>query len=389
MFLSFPDFNIYSTPLLVLVVQGLILIGLLFSRFAKTKMSSDLILGLLLLLLCYQQICYTIGFMGWYNEFRNTKINYFLIPIALGVAPLIYFYVKSVTSSRFTFRKRDWWHFVPIFSLVAFRLVIFAYDASQPGFSETQNGYLKIHADEAIVQPLLIFVSFAQTLLYLAFTFQLYINYRKKIQQYFSNIYKLELNWIRNFLVVFSTLFLYGALQDIISSLIVDLSYTQQWWLNLFMGIVVLYVGIYGYFTETTKLKKIGFGFSPEPVDILEAEDRLKTIPEEEIESLKQFMDDEKPFLDPELNLSDLSKKVKMSRGQLSAVINNGFKMNFNDFVNSYRVKSFQDKVKAGEHQKHSLLGIAYDCGFNSKATFNRVFRKLTEQSPSDYANSI
>ena len=389
MFLSFPDFNIYSTPLLVLVLQGLVLVGLLLSRYFKEKRVSDLILALLLLLVCYQQICYTVGFMGWYNAFRNTKINYFLVPMSMGIAPLIYFYVKSITASNFRFHKRDWWHFAPILSLIAFRLIIFVYDASQPGFADTQNGYLKIHADEAIVQPLLIFVSFAQMLLYLAFTFQLYINYRKKIQQYFSNTFKLELNWIRNFLVVFSALFLYGALQDIISSLIVDLSYTQQWWLNLFMGIVVLYVGIYGYFTDTTKLQKIDFSFSPKPLSIPETDDQEKQISEVDIERVKSFMNSEQPFLDPELNLSDLAKNLNMNRGQLSMVINTGFDMNFNDFVNSYRIKSFQDRLKAGEHNKLSLLGIAYECGFNSKATFNRVFRKLTHQSPTDFLKSL
>lgn len=74
MFLSFPDFNIYSTPLLILVVQGLVFVGLLFARYIKKKNISDLFLALILLIVCYQQTCYTVGFMGWYNVFRNTKL---------------------------------------------------------------------------------------------------------------------------------------------------------------------------------------------------------------------------------------------------------------------------------------------------------------------------
>lgn len=65
-------------------------------------------------------------------------------------------------------------------------------------------------------------------LLYLAFTFQLFYNYRKRIKEYFSNTYKLELNWILSFLIAFTASFLYSSLQDIIGSLIIDLSYTQR-----------------------------------------------------------------------------------------------------------------------------------------------------------------
>ena len=113
MFLSFPDFNIYSTPLLILVVQGLVFVGLLFARYIKKKNISDLFLALILLIVCYQQTCYTVGFMGWYNVFRNTKINYFLIPLGIAIAPLIYFYVKAITTSNFTFKKKNFIHFIP------------------------------------------------------------------------------------------------------------------------------------------------------------------------------------------------------------------------------------------------------------------------------------
>jgi hypothetical protein len=78
-------------------------------------------------------------------------------------------------------------------------------------------------------------------LLYLAFTFQLFYNYRKRITAYFSNTYKLELNWILSFLIAFTALFLYSSLQDIIGSLIIELNYEQRWWLNIFMAIVVLF----------------------------------------------------------------------------------------------------------------------------------------------------
>lgn len=387
--LSFPDFNLYSTPLLILVFQGLVFVALLLARYFKKKNISDLFLGLILLIICYEQTCYTVGFMGWYNVFRNTKINYFLIPMGVAIAPLIYFYVKAITTSNFTFRKKDWLHFVLAFSLILFRLTIYFYDSLQPGFDDTQNGILKLSIDEPIISPLWVFVSFAQMLLYLAFTFQLFYNYRKRIREYFSNTYKLELNWILSFLIAFTLLFLYSSLQDIVGSLIIELNYKQRWWLNIFMALIVLFVGVKGYFTDTTKLNKLSFSFSPNPESIPQQKNNSSEFLESDLERVSTFMNTEKPYLNPDLNLSDLSKSLDLTRAELSKIINTGFGKNFNDFINEYRVNTFKAKLKSGEHQQLSLLGIAYDCGFNSKATFNRVFKKITQSSPTEFLNTL
>ncbi len=384
----FPNFNQWSLPLLILVLQGLIFVVLLFIRYYKKQNISDLFLGLILLLTCYSQTCYTVGFMGWYDTFRNTKINYFLINIAVGIAPLIYLYVKSITTSNFKFKKRHWWHFSIALLYIVYRLSIYAYDALQSGFSETQNGVLKIELDEAYVQTIMAYIEAPFMLMYLAFTFQLFYNYRKKIIQYFSNTYKLELNWILSFLTLFSLLFVYGTIQDIIGSRFMDLDYQQRWWLNLVMAIVTLYVGVKGYFTDTTKLNKLDFTFSPKTIGIPEDASDFeedKPISKEDVASVKALMENDKAYLNPELNLSDLAKMANMSRGQLSEIVNTAFNKNFNDFVNGYRVEAFKDMLKAEKHKQLSLLGIAQECGFNSKATFNRVFKKLTNHSPTEY----
>jgi AraC-like DNA-binding protein len=77
-----------------------------------------------------------------------------------------------------------------------------------------------------------------------------------------------------------------------------------------------------------------------------------------------------------------------MSRAQLSEVINVGFHKNFNDFVNMYRVEAFKRMLLEDRQKQLSLLGMAFECGFNSKATFNRVFKKLTSTSPTEYLHS-
>lgn len=384
----FPDFNRHSLPLLILVLQGLIFVVLLLSRYLSKRHISDLLLGLILLLTCYAQICYTVGFMGWYNEYRTTKINYFLINIAVALAPLIFLYVKSLTTSNFKFKRKYWWHFSLAFAYVVYRFSIFTYDALQPGFNSTQNGILKIQLDETYVQTIMAYIEPPFMLLYLAFTIQLFYSYRKKIIQYFSNTYKLELNWILTFLVLFTILFLYSTVQDIVGSRFIDLGYEQRWWLNLLMALITLFVGVRGYFTDTSKLNKLDFSFSPKTIGIPEVSSEIsekKEVSKLDIETVNHLMLVEKAYLNPELNLSDLAKLAHMTRGQLSETINLGFNKNFNDFVNGYRVDAFKSMLKENKQEQLSLLGIAHECGFNSKATFNRVFKKLTSCSPTEY----
>ncbi|MBW1297629.1 helix-turn-helix domain-containing protein [Aquimarina litoralis] len=382
--LEFPSFNIYSTPLLILVLQAFIFASLLLVRYFKKKYISALILSVLIFITGYHRTTYTIGFMDWYDTYRNTKINYWLIALSLAIGPLLYFYVKSITTSNFKFRKKDLIHFIPVTIYVVYRISIFIYDASLPGFSETQNGYLKVFLDEKYVSPLIGIVENLQMLLYLAFTIQLYYIYRKKIQHFFSNTYSLELNWIRNFLFIYSFLFLYSVFQGVIGSVITDLHWTQRWWYHFFTAVAIIYIGIKGYFTDTNKLNNLNFSVAVKE-DIADIPNELS---EDLIKSKKRiegFMVDKKPFLNPDLNLTELSKMLKMPAPVLSDTINSAFEKNFNDFINSYRVKAVQDMLKEGKQQQLSLLGIAYECGFNSKATFNRVFKKLTSTSPSQY----
>lgn len=100
-------------------------------------------------------------------------------------------------------------------------------------------------------------------------------------------------------------------------------------------------------------------------------------------------MQQEKPYLESELTLSDLARQLHITSSLLSQIINVGFNKNFNDFVNAYRIEAFKIRLQKSDYQHLTLLGIALECGFNSKATFNRAFKKHTGQSPSEYTNSL
>jgi len=97
----------------------------------------------------------------------------------------------------------------------------------------------------------------------------------------------------------------------------------------------------------------------------------------------------ERLYENPKLTLSDVAEKLNTNTKIVSSVVNAGFQMNFNDFVNHHRIEAVKVKLQNNEHKTTTLLGIAFDCGFNSKATFNRAFKKSTSLSPKDYISKL
>ena len=94
---------------------------------------------------------------------------------------------------------------------------------------------------------------------------------------------------------------------------------------------------------------------------------------------------DEKIYTHPNLTITHIAEILETHRNLISSVINQGFEMNFNDFVNEKRTEAVIHKLKKREHTIKTLLSIALDSGFNSKATFNRAFKKHTGLTPRQY----
>lgn len=98
-------------------------------------------------------------------------------------------------------------------------------------------------------------------------------------------------------------------------------------------------------------------------------------------------METEKPYTNPKLTLSDLAASLNISVNHLSQIINQNEKMNFHDFVNKYRVEEFIKNASA--NRNFSILAHALDAGFNSKSSFNNVFKKHKGITPSNYMANL
>jgi AraC-like DNA-binding protein len=118
-----------------------------------------------------------------------------------------------------------------------------------------------------------------------------------------------------------------------------------------------------------------------------------KGFSESELVELKAKMEclmrDKKPHLESTLTALQLAEMMGLPLKDLSRLLNTGFRQNFYDFINSYRVEEFMRLANEGQHRNQTLLAIAFDAGFNSKTTFNNAFKKFTGITPSEYLKTL
>jgi AraC-like DNA-binding protein len=264
-----------------------------------------------------------------------------------------------------------------------YHLIVFA-----QGSAFVHQWEMQVH-NPYLGMPLFV-LNVAQQFLYLYWALQLYQAYRVWIKTQFSETDTISFRWFRNFLIAVTITLVFSLIMTLID-LWLDLDYWQDWWGNLVGVVLIYYVSIAGYaqiqpghrltFRVAESVvplveKPVGESAMPVPLsaELLVIRDRLLT-----------YMTTERPYLDPDLTLADLARRLKTSPALLSQAINVGVGRNFNDFVNEYRVEGFKQQARDPANAHLSLLGIALDCGFNSKATFNRAFRKFTNQSPGEF----
>jgi len=104
---------------------------------------------------------------------------------------------------------------------------------------------------------------------------------------------------------------------------------------------------------------------------------------------LTGLMEREQPYLDPEITLAGLSHLMQMKSELLSEVLNGSLNQNFFDFINRYRIEDFKIRCLNKENRHLSIMGVAYECGFNSKAAFYRAFNKFEGISPTAYISKV
>ena len=391
------NFHFYSVLLLIGFLQGMVYSILLFSRGFKKDKLSDKLLATLLLLISLHIAQYMLGFAGWYNNEADvikggysTFMFYFPFHNVLWMGPLFYFYFRSLTNDNFKFSKKDVWHFLPGVIYCSIILLTFIVDI---GYNKWfSQGELPYHFGtqgawsdyrQSVIDSVFIHFNTISFVIYLVLTVRIYKQYRQYINDNYSDTEAIQFNWIRNILYLVIAGFIFEFLVDISSNFIEYEGYKGKWIAYFGYSIVLYAISILGYNRIGKSTQKLDFvpNHSPE-VDKAVTEipeiDRYKT-------RLLALMTDQELYLQTDLTLKETALQLKTNASILSKVINSGFDQNFNDFINSFRVEAVKKKMASPDTKHLTLTAIAYDCGFNSKATFNRSFKKFTGMSPREF----
>lgn len=435
-------FSVYSGLLLPFFVQGLVVSGVLWMRRRREESAADGWLALLLLLESLRLAQWMLGFAGWYDSHNAYSTFMFYFPFSnwLAVGPVLYFYFRSLTNEEFQFRRAHWWHFAPALAYLAVRVFLLASDIGWWHLLRGQplpahfgtKGPLAAWADQTSYGYWLDVLGNLLVVAYSIRTLREYRAYAHYLNDNFSDTDRIRFRWLRTVLVAVCVSTGITLLFELVNALVSPLDYYQAWYDYLFTGLLIYYLSIAGLLTGH-RLASLRFqppaarstAEVPAPVPPVGSEEEVAYAPDQitsgpqvlssEADSqpttamsvasseptstavtdaelmrwthkLLGHMETARPYLAPELTLGELAAQLHTNTSWLSKVINSGCGQSFNDFINEYRVREAERRLLDPTFQHYTLLAVALEAGFNSKSTFNRVFKKLRGITPSEAA---
>lgn len=402
------EFNPYSSLLLIGFTQGLVYTILLLIRGRQEGMKADYWMAGILFLLTLFVSQWMLGFAGWYDarDWHTTVMFYTYFNPFFLLGPVFYCYFLSLTNVQFSLHQY-WKHFIPAGIMFAVYLTVTGHDflywqliKGEPftHFYGTRGPWRDAQDNISYWWYQFPLYSRIHLTVYLILTMRLYRSYRRYLTANFSNVELLQFRWLNWILIIFCVASLVSLLGQILN-LFIDIDYIGAWYYYFVVSIAIFVLGIQAYRQSPRSLLQLTF--QPEEQEQTTAlpatrstnEAAHKPALDPDLEALRprleNLMQTERPYLDPDINIRQLADRLNTNTAYLSRLINTGYDLNFNDFINRYRVQELTAKLAAGEYEQFTFLSLAFECGFNSKATFNRAFRKHTGQSPGQYVAQL
>ena len=376
--------GIFMTIILLGAVQGFIVCFLLF--FSKKNRQSNRLLAKLIFLMSLASLNLYLSNTGILNSNGIIATIHAFIPIVIimPMGPLIFFYIRSSLEPAFKMTKRQHIHFLPViidlvpsFTVIIFFLgILSGLIQANPGpwgiFIDTYNVYADI--------PRWISVT-----CYVGLSSK-YLSALKAKNRNGLNGQATNYKWLQQFIrifLVFQAIWLIYLIPYVIPRYTDMMLNTFDWYpLYIPLAIMIYWLGIKGYivsYQHTLVNKKSANGNSSLTTSSIQ----------ETISLLKKSMEEDKLFLNPNLNLNIFSQHTGLTQKTISVVLNQHIQKSFNEFVNQYRVKAFKEKIQQPEMNNLTIAGVAFECGFNSQATFQRIFKEFTGMSPSEFRKSL
>ncbi|MDN5202329.1 helix-turn-helix domain-containing protein [Fulvivirgaceae bacterium BMA10] len=352
--------------------QGILLAFIFF--FAKKTRADKFMAGFI--------FTYSIEFFN--NYLRSTEsfadfpeLLYLPINFFYAYMPLLYLYQSALIDKRFDMGLRHWTILLPaILELYIFSILFLYHPDEKMHWHNSDWGQRWFWYYRAGGM----FFSLGIALMVL---FKLK-KYHENVVHEFSSLNGVLLNWLKLMTVMISILLTAWIVQLILENQGSSLpGIGTFYWFGQMVNVgMIFWIGYYGM-RQPIILSHVAL--NPTPVKThLDKEEQLKL--EHLYQTILQYINNEKPYLDPTLRLSDLVEAVEAPELVVSRAINECAGVNFYNFINNFRLEEFKRLVKKDKRAVYSLLGLAYEAGFNSKSTFNAYFKKKEGITPSQFA---
>ncbi len=367
---------------------------LLFFRLPDYQQFSGRILGFSMLFFSLGACIYLLIHSGWILQvpfmFKTAAPVNFLIP------PFAYIYIRSVLKDEQKFTAKDYLHFIPAFFVFVNYIPVYFMPALQK--QELLQNILKdfslsyLTGNGYIGEKYLFFARMAQSIVYLFFQWKLVVGYKKEL---LLDKYEGHTNEVMKWLKTFNWLFSSSMLGYIILFIIVssDPSLAKSEQIMLIPGHILSF-SFLGLSTYLLVHPQVLFGLpyakseSRSVHDLHIIKNDTVAVPkeyDEEIFQLKKYFEEQHPYLNNDLNINEVAVALDIPAREVSFIINQHFNQRFTDFVNMYRIKYVNQKIKTGYLNKFTVESLSKEAGFSSKSTFNVAFKKVNQCTPSEY----
>lgn len=334
-------------------------------------------------------------FIGVYAIYSHELFTRFLllsvslVSLLMLHGPFLYTYVLTLVTGRTRPAGRDFIHLIPF---VLFNAYILAASFNSGLATELDLEKVTPGRHTPLLFSFFLVMTALSGTIYFLFTLRLFRNLDRNISNNFSNIEGVDPHWIRILTIAFGviwTVLITITVMHHIFGLFSAAFCTDGLFLTL--SVFVILVGWFGLRQKVIfPYGNMFIGAGPEAPRQKYSGSRLSGDDSKEYaDRIREYMAGSKPYLEPELSLPQLADDLDIPSHYLSRVINEQFGQNFHDFINGYRVDAFRERMSTGGSENLTLLGIAFECGFNSKSAFNRVFRQFTGMTPSQYKNNL
>lgn len=363
-------------PVLYIGISQSFFAGLLIAT-KKPAIMANRIMAAWLFMICLELI---------FALINSTVIEMYSFPfITFTYGPLLYLYVRFMTVPDRKFNWLSLLHFIPFIAFFTVSVIF----RSEPLVRDLRSFFKPDR-----LMPLRIVYSVTFFLSITAYSILAFIEI-KKHQINLKNLVsftsrKITLNWLKilaiSFYASYFVLFILGGLNMIGNYIPFDPYFVIFGFIALFSAAYSFYgikqPAIFGEVVRNNVTEKKSSGkYIRSGLKESQAEKYLA--------KLISYMEKGKPYLKRDLTIHDLSRKTGISRHYITQVLNEKYKKNFFTFVNEYRVKEVIERFNDPKFNHYTILAIAYDSGFNSKTTFNAIFKNQTGLTPSEYREKL